>query len=265
MHNSERCLTLYIFRSLGLLPNHLNHSAFHTPTSFIELSGSASSSNVLDSPPNFSRYNAAAHALAGQLIHHSGNSALVFPNLSPVDTNNASSPVFQEPFEKAEPSNAQIEPSRPPSRLLQPALMFAQRSEAEEGVLLHRDLNNWVSAAGSEVEKTERSMVALSIVRCFDHNEFTLFINAEHITQLPKSIGLLRNLILLDLSGCRSLQSLPNVMDNFLNLERLDLTNCASLTALPPSAMAVRGFGHLFLEGSGIDITNPLRSGFSSI
>jgi hypothetical protein len=238
---------LHIFRNLGLRPNQLNYSAFHTPTSSIDQSVSSLSS---DSPPNLRSYNAAAHALAGQLMYHSGNSALVFP----------SSPISQGAPEWTAQADAQIEPSMPPSRLLQPVLVFAQRSQAEERMLLHRDLNSWVSAAGSEAEKTERSIVAFSIFICFHDKTCALFINAEHITKLPDSIGLLRHLVLLDLSGCRSLQSLPNVMDNFLDLQRLDLTNCASLTALPPSVMAVRGFGHLFLSGSGIDITNPLQS-----
>lgn len=238
---------MYIFRSLGLQPKQPNYSAFHTPTSSIDQSVSSLSS---DSQPNLRSYNAAAHALAGQLIHHSGNSALVFP----------SSPILQGALECTAQADAQMEPARSPSRLLQPALVFAQRPHAEEIMLLHRDLNSWVSAAGSEAEKTERSMVAFSIFKCFQHKTGALFINAEHITQLPDSIGLLRHLVLLDLSGCRSLQSLPNVMDNFLDLQRLDLTNCASLTALPPSVMAVRGFGHLFLSGSGINIANPLQS-----
>lgn len=216
-----------------MLPNQLNHTAFHTPTNSIDLSCSTKSSNPPNSPPSMRGRNAAAavHALAGQLL-----------------------------FEQAAQADAQMKPVRPPMRLLQPALVFAQRSQAEESVLLYSDLHNWVSAAASAVEKTERSMVALSIVSCFENKNYALFINAEHITHLPNSIGLLRHLILLDLSGCRALQSLPNVMENFSDLQRLDLTNCASLTALPPSVMAVSGFGHLFLNGSGINIANPLQS-----
>lgn len=217
-----------------MFPNHIN-SPFHTPPNSAALSANVS----VVSQPNSMRvsfYQAVANALAVQLLNQSGDS----------------------------PASSHFSTPRTPTRLIEPSRVFLSQSEGEQRSQLRAELLNWVSAAGSGLEAAERRDAAIKIVGCFHNKSHTLSIEAENITDLPSCIGLLGHLQVLDLSNCRSLISLPNVMDNFVNLCRLNLTNCQNLTVLPPTVNALPRFACLFLNGSGVDLANPLQSRLTS-
>lgn len=172
----------------------------------------------------------------------------------------SNSPAGGRGAEPTIPASIQIGRLRKPSRLMEPIPEFTEQSEGGQRNQLRTELSNWVSAAGSNLESSERRDAAIQIISCFHNRESTLTIHAENITDLPECIGLLRQLITLDLSNCRSLKSLPNVLNNFLTLVDLKLINCSNLKALPPTVTALGGFANVFLNGSGVDLANPLQS-----
>lgn len=66
---------------------------------------------------------------------------------------------------------------------------------------------------------------------------------ATYATSLPvlqKNSGLLTNLQVLNLSGCRSLQTLSDSLECFTNLETLNISECPSLRELPDSVTNLR-------------------------
>lgn len=62
-----------------------------------------------------------------------------------------------------------------------------------------------------------------------------LYLDRSNITQLHPSIGHLTGLVLLDLSYCFSLSSLPCEIGNLRSLKTLLLKHCTKLDQLPPS------------------------------
>ncbi len=122
------------------------------------------------------------------------------------------------------------------------------------------ELSEWAFAGASEQENRHRIDAAGQILSVFQRKSPVLSINDSCITDLPKCIGMLTHLQTLDLSGCTSLRSLPDVLDHFQSLRRLDVRGCISLTALPRSAAAMRYFTHLFPKGSGVALSDPLGS-----
>ena len=125
---------------------------------------------------------------------------------------------------------------------------------------LCNDLNHWVHEGATDLETRERTAVAAEIISCFHHRSPVLSINAAHITELPRSISFLRHLSGLNLSGCESLISIPDVLNCIDSLELLDVTGCRSLAVLPRSAIDVRGCGRVILKGSGVNLADPMGS-----
>lgn len=192
------------------------------------------------------------------LFDHSWGSFSLVGSLGGMQQSN--SPAGGRGAEPTIPASIQIGRFRKPSRLMEPMPVFTEQSEGEQRNQLRTELSNWVSAAGSDLESTERRDTAIQIIGCFHSQAPTLTIAAENITDLPDCIGLLWHLRTLDLSNCLSLKSLPNVLHNFINLLDLKLINCSNLKALPPTVTALRDFACVFLNGSGVDLANPLQS-----
>lgn len=251
-----------------MFPNPVN-SSFHTPTNSTawpsnsrSIFGQASLSSL-----GFGSCSAASNAIAIALLNQSGGSNSFFTVASDDSFEQRSygslgsfSFVDSPCAAHASPVSPQIKTSRLPTRLMEPIPVFSAQSEGERRNQLRSELLSWVSASGSGLEANERRDVAVQIISCFHNQAHTLSIEADNITELPNCIGLLWHLEMFDLSNCRSLKSLPNVLNNFANLQYLDLTNCQNLTALPPTVNALRGFACLFLNGSGVDLANPLQS-----
>jgi Leucine-rich repeat (LRR) protein len=80
----------------------------------------------------------------------------------------------------------------------------------------------------------------------------------ENLKELPQTIGSISSLLILDLSGCKSIESLPTIVDlkhltelklggfenlkelpqtieNISSLSILDLFDCKSIESLPPT------------------------------
>ena len=150
-----------------------------------------------------------------------------------------------------------------PDRLIENIPLLADKSDPNFISELRDELNNWVEAAEDLLEKNERGNVMVRVIRCLRHQLPTLAVKGPNITELPDCIGLLDHLKVLDLSNCRSLRSLPNVLHHFIGLRYLNLENCSSLTALPPTVMGLNRSATLFLDGSGVDLLNPLGRTFS--
>ncbi|WOL20503.1 disease resistance protein isoform X2 [Canna indica] len=69
---------------------------------------------------------------------------------------------------------------------------------------------------------------------------------SEVAKMLSTSVSQLSNLLALDLSACRELESLPESIYMLCNLQKLDLTECSSLGSLPESISATRCFGYVY-------------------
>ncbi|WP_305562804.1 hypothetical protein [Limnobacter sp.] len=260
-----------------MFPAHINHS-FYTPPNSI-----ASSSGLSFIPGSISvgssLFNSVHRALAADLFNQSASSGSLvaipsperfehlldsslgsFSLLGTLDGMQINPPAGGRGPENNIPASIQIGRFRKPTRLMEPIPVLNTQSEGERRNQLRSELLNWVSATESGLEENERRDTALQIIGCFHSQAPTLTIAAENITDLPDCIGLLWHLRTLDLSNCRSLKSLPNVLNNFVNLLDLKLINCSNLKALPPTVTALRGFACVFLNGSGVDLANPLQS-----
>lgn len=248
-----------------MFPNPVN-SSFHTPPNSTAWPAN-SQSNLEHLSLSFGSCSAASNVLAIQLLNQSGGSNSFFTVGSDDSFEQRSygslgsfSFVDSPAVEHASPVSQRIKTPRLPTRLMEPIPVFSAQSEGERRNQLRGELLSWVSASGSGLEANERRDVAVQIISCFHNQARTLSIEADNITELPNCIGLLGHLEMLDLSNCRSLRSLPNVLNNFVSLQDLDLTNCQNLTALPPTVNALPEFACLFLNGSGVDLANPLQS-----
>lgn len=164
--------------------------------------------------------------------------------------------------ERALFARKEIAPSSEPTRLLEPIQFEPALPTSNRRDQLSSGLSSWVSGAASRLEKVEREIIRYQLIQCFDsyQPDDELIIKAEHVTELPECIGIVWHIKKLDLSGCRSLKSLPNVLHNFMRLDVLNLTNCSSLKALPPTVTALNGFAALLLNGSGVSLANPINS-----
>lgn len=251
-----------------MFPNPTN-SSFHTPPN--PTARPSNSQSILWrsslSSSGFSSCSAASKALAIELLNQSPGGDSYFTVASDdsfEQLSNASlgsfSLVDSPTVEYECPVSPQIKTPRPPTRLMEPIPVFSEQSEGGQRTQLRSELLNWVSANPNGVEAAERRDVAVQIISCFHNQAHELSIKAGNITALPSCIGLLGHLQILDLSNCRSLKLLPNVLHNFVNLQTLNLTNCQNLTRLPPTVNALRWCTSVVLNGSGVDLTNPLQS-----
>ena len=221
-----------------MIPSHANASRSARQTI---ASGSTVESN---------RLGATIRVLSGDLLRHS---------------NSAISSFSRSQHATAHPIPSVIEIVRysRPDRLIENIPLLADKSDPNFISELRDELNNWVEAAEDLLEKNERGNVMVRVIRCLRHQLPTLAVKGPNITELPDCIGLLDHLKVLDLSNCRSLRSLPNVLHHFIGLRYLNLENCSSLTALPPTLIGLNRSATLFLSGSGIDLLNPLGRRFS--
>ncbi|KAK2976556.1 hypothetical protein RJ640_015417 [Escallonia rubra] len=65
------------------------------------------------------------------------------------------------------------------------------------------------------------------------NNLSELYLNGTAIKELPLSVKCLKNLVLIELSGCRSLRSLPGSICSLRSLRFLNLSGCSELCELP--------------------------------
>jgi Leucine-rich repeat (LRR) protein len=72
------------------------------------------------------------------------------------------------------------------------------------------------------------------------------------LLRVPESIGQLRYLEKIDLSGCRDLQTLPPSLGNLANLNYMNLNGCFRLENLPDSFGNLSRLQHLSLAGCSI-------------
>jgi Leucine-rich repeat (LRR) protein len=72
------------------------------------------------------------------------------------------------------------------------------------------------------------------------------------IPALPSGIGALKNLKVLNLSGCKELQSLPAEIGNLTGLEELDLSGCSKLRSLPDEILNLKNLKVLDITGTRI-------------
>ena len=199
-----------------------------------------------------------------------GNAAQVLSNDLRSQTDTSGSFVFIPSFGRVEhpavppiPSVIEIVRYSRPDRLIENIPVLADKSDPDLIYQLRNDLAGWVAGTEDLLEKNERGNVMIRVIRCLRHQLPALAVKGPNITELPDCIGLLDHLKVLDLSNCRSLRSLPNVLHHFIGLRYLNLENCSSLTALPPTLIGLNRSATLFLSGSGIDLLNPLGRRFS--
>ncbi|MBW8831626.1 MAG: hypothetical protein JF606_19840 [Burkholderiales bacterium] len=76
--------------------------------------------------------------------------------------------------------------------------------------------------------------VSPAISRLGQLREFVLS-GCSSLNELPEEIGLLEELRVLDLSRCSSLAVLPSSLGRLRQLQRLDLRGCDALAGVPPS------------------------------
>ncbi|XP_039167419.1 disease resistance protein RGA2-like [Eucalyptus grandis] len=76
-----------------------------------------------------------------------------------------------------------------------------------------------------------------------------LDMNNKYFDNVPRSIGKLKYLTYLDLSGNRALKSLPNSITRLQNLQTLNLNNCSSLKELPKGIRKLVSLRNLDIEG----------------
>ncbi|KAG0622465.1 hypothetical protein M758_3G099400 [Ceratodon purpureus] len=72
--------------------------------------------------------------------------------------------------------------------------------------------------------------------------------NCESLQCLPESIGLLTSLTTLNMTNCKSLQCLPKSIGDLKLLCRLELTRCYNLKILPKTLGALTSLKYLILE-----------------
>ncbi|KAK2967725.1 hypothetical protein RJ640_028456 [Escallonia rubra] len=82
---------------------------------------------------------------------------------------------------------------------------------------------------------------------------YDLSLDGTGIEELPSSIERLKNLVLLDLSRCRSLRSVPSSIFSLRSLRSLDLSFCESLLKLPDIQRDMDRLFRLLLNGTGIE------------
>jgi Leucine-rich repeat (LRR) protein len=78
-----------------------------------------------------------------------------------------------------------------------------------------------------------------------------LYLGFTKVTELPDSIGRCTNLVELNLSSCRLLQSIPNSIGNLTQLKSLDLSNCRNLVNFPDSIYNVFTIEKLDISACG--------------
>jgi len=253
----------------SLSPNHVN-SPFRTPTSSVD----PFLSDASISPRNLGRlgsFTEVSSALANEFLNQSGSSAdssffavnslASFGTISvnSLDTGGISiSPLSAMQQVMAQEISANHPPVSP-LNLGESAQAYFDRTEGHYRSQLRVELSAWMSAAGNSAESVQRNIVAINIISCFHSKSPILELNAPNITHIPACVGFLVHLRTLDLSKCKSLQSLPNVLGNFVNLQQLNVSGCQNLTALPESVNALPRFCYLFLNGSGVNLSNPLQ------
>lgn len=109
-----------------------------------------------------------------------------------------------------------------------------------------------------------RSLEVLDLRLCYNIREFPESVcNLQNLKELrysgewhkmswlsvPKCIGNLQNLEILELGGCNRLMSLPESIGNLLSLRELDLSYCNNLRTLPESMNDLTCLKKLNLEG----------------
>ena len=72
-------------------------------------------------------------------------------------------------------------------------------------------------------------------------------IHCASLVSLPKDIGNLRQLTLLDCEGCRALQSLPDSLSSLQRLQAINMTGCTALQHLPEQISALTALTRLEL------------------
>ncbi|WCJ38886.1 disease resistance protein (TIR-NBS-LRR class) putative [Euphorbia peplus] len=77
-----------------------------------------------------------------------------------------------------------------------------------------------------------------------------LYLRDTAIVEIPSSIGLLYELLHLDLMNCKSLKNLPRDIYNLACLEQLILSGCSSITKFPEVPMQIK---KLLLDGTTIE------------
>jgi Leucine-rich repeat (LRR) protein len=72
------------------------------------------------------------------------------------------------------------------------------------------------------------------------------------LVEIHKSIGCLKNLVLLNLNGCKSLRNLPSSISNLRSLKTLDLSDCLQVDKLPDQVGSMMALTKLFANGIAI-------------
>ncbi|KAF3438108.1 hypothetical protein FNV43_RR20864 [Rhamnella rubrinervis] len=78
----------------------------------------------------------------------------------------------------------------------------------------------------------------------------SLDLHDSNLKTLPNSIGNMKHLRYLDLSGNGEIESLPDSITRLVNLQTLDLSQCTSLLALPGGIAKLVNLRHLDLSGN---------------
>jgi Leucine-rich repeat (LRR) protein len=250
-----------------LFPNRIN-SPLRTPTNAVDplLSNTSFSTPSIGQLGSFTEVSS---ALANEFLNQSGNSGSFFEvnslqsgGLLSVNSLDTYAPSLSPLSAMQQVLAQEIGMNHPPVSPLdlgESAQAHFDRTEGHFRSQLRSELSAWMSAADNSAEAVQRNIVAINIISCFHSKSPILELNAPTIAHLPECIGFLGHLRTLDLSKCRSLQSLPNVLGSFVNLQQLNLSGCQNITALPESVNALPRFCYLFLNGSGVNLSNPLQ------
>ena len=100
------------------------------------------------------------------------------------------------------------------------------------------------------------------------------YLDGTAITKLPKSIGNLTGLVLLNVKDCKNLMTLPSTFLNLSSLEKLNLSGCSKLLQILGATECLEGFDEtgiakkvkkLFISRVKRRSTNPLDLSITSL
>uniref|UniRef100_A0A7N2N2L6 Disease resistance R13L4/SHOC-2-like LRR domain-containing protein n=1 Tax=Quercus lobata TaxID=97700 RepID=A0A7N2N2L6_QUELO len=95
-------------------------------------------------------------------------------------------------------------------------------------------LGSWPGSAKSHIEVQSREFLrGLTNMKGPESLSFLSLQGISRIKELPRSIGLLRSLLILDLKECHNLEILSEEIANLTNLRYLDVSDCYLLADMP--------------------------------
>ncbi|KAM7469043.1 hypothetical protein LguiA_007226 [Lonicera macranthoides] len=84
-----------------------------------------------------------------------------------------------------------------------------------------------------------------------------LYLEKTGIEELPSSIGYIRNLVLIDLRGCKNLEILPSTLWKLKCLKSLVLSGCSKFEKLPEEMGNLDCLEELLLDGTAVTELPP--------